>query len=365
MISLRSIPNTLFAINIMKSSYFLGIAIAFVCCLQASDALSSDQDKEVVCFVYHRFGDARYPSTNISKADFEAHLGFLVKNGFQVLSLSDAIAYLNSDRPPQKTVVITIDDGYKSFFTNGLPLLKKYGLPATLFINTETVGGNDYMSWSDLQDANGKNIEIGNHTHSHASFLSLPATDRYEIFGEELTLSQQLIEKQLHLRPRVFSYPYGEFDVKMENIVRQAGFNVAVAQNSGVIYSGTNLFACPRFPMSQSYASLDKFIEKTSMHALKVMRSSPENFSVPVDSRPLLSVVLRRDNLRLDAIQCFVHGDKCDVKIKDKSEETVTIVLQAVRSITGRRRTLYTLTVPDSKGEWHWYSHLWINPHVK
>src|SRR5690606_10790893 len=106
---------------------------------------SMDPNKEVVCFVYHRFGDDRFPSTNISLQDFEAHLAYLKENEYQVLSFSDAIAYLHSDAPVKKTAVITIDDGYKSFYNHALPLLTRFNIPATLFINTETVGGNDYM----------------------------------------------------------------------------------------------------------------------------------------------------------------------------------------------------------------------------
>jgi peptidoglycan/xylan/chitin deacetylase (PgdA/CDA1 family) len=107
--------------------------------------------KEVVCFIYHRFGDSRYPTTNVSVADFETHLEQLLENDFQLLTFSEAVSYLNSSGPPRKTAVITIDDGYKSFYRNALRLLKKFKVPATLFINTETVGG-DYMTWDELRE---------------------------------------------------------------------------------------------------------------------------------------------------------------------------------------------------------------------
>src|SRR6218665_3190947 len=106
--------------------------------------------KEVICFVYHRFDDSRYPTTNVSTRDFEAHLAYLVNNNFRLVTFSQAIAYLTSDEPEQKMAVITIDDAYKSFYKNGLPLLKKYNVPATLFINTKTVGAGDYMDWASL-----------------------------------------------------------------------------------------------------------------------------------------------------------------------------------------------------------------------
>jgi peptidoglycan/xylan/chitin deacetylase (PgdA/CDA1 family) len=170
---------------------------------------------------------------------------------------------LQSSEPSKKTAVITIDDGYKSFYHNALPVLKKFNVLATLFINTETIGG-DYMTWDELRDVVNSNFEIGNHTHSHKYFLDLPESSRYRIFKDEIELSQSIIKKKLNIEPKVFSFPFGELDFKMKNIVMQAGFVVAAAQNSGVLSEGTDLFQCPRFPMSESYSSKEQFIEKVN-----------------------------------------------------------------------------------------------------
>jgi peptidoglycan/xylan/chitin deacetylase (PgdA/CDA1 family) len=326
---------------------------------------ASDDDKEVVCFVYHRFADARFPSTNISLKDFEAHLKYLVLNNFQVLSLSDAIDYLDSREVAKPTVVITIDDGYESFYQNGLPLLKKYGLPATLFINTSTVGGGDYMNWEELAEVVEQGVEIGNHTHTHSYFLNEPEATRYQLFHDEISLSQSLFKEHLSLTPGAFSYPYGEFDEKMEDVVRNAGFKGAVAQNSGVLHSGMNYFRCPRFPMSEAYAPIDKFKEKSLMKALRIIRSVPEGFTLPEGMRPALALTFNGAGLRLQELQCFVQGGKCTYNLHDNNDGTFALTLQAEQPLQGRRRTLYTVTVPDGDKNWHWYSHLWINAAVK
>jgi peptidoglycan/xylan/chitin deacetylase (PgdA/CDA1 family) len=324
----------------------------------------SNEEKEFVCFIYHRVGDSRYPSTNTSPKDFEQHLEYFSTNHFQVLTFSEAVDYLKSDKPLRKTAVITIDDGYKSFFKNGFPLLKKYGFPATLFINTKTVGGGDYMNWAELKEVNKSNIEIGNHTHSHDFFLNQPSTTRYKTFKQEIELSQSLISKHMDITPKVFSYPYGEFDLEMKKIVKEAGFIAAAAQNSGVIYSGADLFECPRFPMSEAYSSLEKFSEKASMHALKIINRSPDDYILPENKRPLLTLTIDPTDLQVKQLQCFVQGGEFELQIVERSDKKITVTLQAVRPISGRRRTLYTVTVPDNKGKWHWYSHLWINSKV-
>lgn len=321
-----------------------------------------ESDKEVVCFVYHRVGDSRYPTTNVSIKDFAAHLAWLSEHKFEMLTFSDALAYLRSDGPVRKVAVITIDDAYKSFFKNGLPLLKKYDMPATLFMNTKTVDGGDYMSWSELAAAIKSNVEIGNHTHSHDYFLNESAATRYKTFRDEIELSQSLIAKNLGITPVVFTYPYGEFDEQMKRIAKEAGFRAAAAQNSGVIYGGTDMFMCPRFPMSESYSAIGEFAMKATTKALRIEKRSPENFQMPAGKRPLLTLTFDPTGLRLDQLQCFVQGSECDLRIVEKTDRRVTVTLQSSKALSGRRRTLYTLTVPDKEGVWHWYSHLWIDP---
>ncbi|WP_258102785.1 polysaccharide deacetylase family protein [Marinoscillum sp. MHG1-6] len=324
----------------------------------ASDQ-SAENGKSIVCFVYHRFGDDQYPSTNVSLKDFKAHLSYLKDNGFQVLSFADAIDYLQSDGPKKKTAVITIDDGYKSFYDNALPLLSKFGFPATVYINTETVGGDDYMTWEELRSATAQKIEIGNHTHSHKYFLDESEFSRYNTFQSEIEKSQQLIKNNLGITPVTFAYPFGEFDPKMKDIVRRAGFKAAVAQNSGVISTQTDLFRCPRFPMSENYAAPDKFAAKADMLPLFIDFENPTSFMLPPNqTTPTLTLTLDPENLRLDELQCFIQGSDCEFL----RLETNQISIRAKSDISSRRRTLYTITVPDKDGNWHWLSHLWINP---
>lgn len=329
-------------------------------------ALNIDEGKTVVCFVYHRFGDKRYPTTNVPVSDFESHLKYLKENQFQVLTFSDAMKYMESDSPSKKTAVITIDDGYKSFFNNGLPLLKKYQMPATLFINTKSIGGADLMTWEQLKEVKAAGVEIGNHTHSHKFFLDESKDTRYDSFEKEIKQSQALIKENLGITPDLFTYPYGEFDNQMKEIVKSYGFKFAAAQNSGVLFKGTDKFQSPRFPMSENYSSLKQFAEKVKMKPFEIVSESPSNTLFDKkDSQPVLNLKLKMNDLQSKTLKCFVQGSNCDWKIIAQTENEVTIEMQASSSILKRRRTLYTITAMDKNGSWHWYSHLWINPLVK
>ena len=341
------------------------VSLLFLCSCQSRSQdyqkAGLSDEKEVVCFVYHRFNDSRYPSTNTSTWDFEAHLKYLLHEKFQVLTFSDAIDYLKSERKSVKTAVITIDDAYESFFEYGLPLLRKYQMPATLFVNTKTVGGGDYMSWEELQKALENQIEIGNHTHSHQYFLNDRSPGRYDVFRKEIAFSQAVFKEQLHVTPVVFSYPYGEFDSAMKKVVQNFGFKAAAAQNSGVVHAGGDLFTCPRFPMSEAYAAIGKFKEKALTRALRVVNSIPNDFLLAEDKRPQLTLMFDKGDLQLKRLQCFVQGGSCKFQLKEGDSARVTLYLQAEKNLS-RRRTLYTITIPDKTGTWHWYSHLWIDP---
>ena len=327
--------------------------------------LKSKNEKTVVCFVYHRFGDKRYPTTNVPLSDFENHLRYLKENNFQVLTLSQAMDYLKSDEPVVKTAVLTIDDGYKTFFTNGLPFLVKYKMPATLFINTKTVGASDFMDWTQLKKIKESGVEIGNHTHSHNFFLNESTSTRYDSFEDEIAQSQAIIRDNLHITPQVFTYPYGEFDEQMKKIVKDAGFTCAAAQNSGVLYEGTNKFQIPRFPMSESYSSLKQFIEKSKMLPLQIIDESPDNTIISkTESRPVLTLKLNAEDLQVSNLKCFIQGSESEWKINTQNEKEITIQIQSKSSILKRRRTLYTITAPGKKG-WYWYSRLWVNTEVK
>lgn len=318
-------------------------------------------NREAVCFVYHRVGDARYPSTNISTDDFEAHLRFLKDNEYKVLSLSEAVEYLRLPGEYEKVAVLTIDDGYESFFKNGVPLLKKYGFPATLAINTETVGGRSYMSWEQLKACQEAGIEIANHSHSHPYFLNLDKEERYVQLRSEIEQSQQIIQNKLGIKPDLFIYPYGEFDLDMKRVVKELGFKAAAAQNSGVMHTGSDFYALCRFPMASVYAAPDKFIAKAKMKALKVDKVVPESFLVPAGSnRPALEVVFQENDLLLSSIQCFIQGAECKMETEEKDGKVSVTVLPS--SALKARRTLYTITIRDEDGVWHWFSHLWIDP---
>ena len=94
--------------------------------------------------MYHRFDENKYEDTSISSELFRSHLEFLKNEEYNVLPISKLVNFFTNDIAlPKKSVFITIDDGFKSFYDKAFPLLKKYQFPFTVFVSTDHVGKND------------------------------------------------------------------------------------------------------------------------------------------------------------------------------------------------------------------------------
>ncbi len=320
--------------------------------------------KEVVCFAYHRFGDSRYPSTNIEIKLFRQHLQYLKDSSFIVMTMGEALTYLRTPEQSyhSKVIVLSVDDGYKSFLTGAMPLLREYGYKATLFINTESVGGGSYLNWQELKQLMNEGIEIGNHSHAHPYFLDIPEVERKKRFEEDLNMSRKLFMENLNIDPDLYVYPYGEYDRRMQEVLRSEGFRCALAQNSGVVYGGCDQYAMPRFPVAGVFGSYNRFVEKAHMMALRIEGTDPSTHILVASGRPDLKLTIN-DSLpvSLHEIQCFIGGSKVGVEIEENKLGR-SIHVRADKPVKSRR-SLYTITAPsiDHKS-WYWYSYPWFCP---
>ncbi|WP_420386409.1 polysaccharide deacetylase family protein [Roseivirga sp.] len=319
------------------------------------------QESSISTFVYHRFGDDRFPSTNIKLEQFEAHLKYLKENDYQVVTLSEALKRLQKRKRFPKTAVLTVDDGYLTFYQNAIPLLQQYGFTATVFVNTETVGGSDFMDWKQLQEVQELGIEIGNHSHSHAYFLNTSQ----EEFESDLELSETEFSTHLGRVPVVYAYPYGEWNPEMAAHLEAKGYLGAVAQNSGILYKEAPQFHLPRFPMSETYARLEDFVSKLKTLPLRVEKYEPVSSGyMGSTEKPRVNLEFKESNLKLEQLQCFIQGADCQKSIQIVKDGQVKLNVRPDRDLK-RRRTLFTITVPDADGHWHWFSYLWVIPSIE
>lgn len=337
------------------------LLLALLLSLQLA-AQKPQQGFDIPIFAYHRFGDNRYPSTNISDKVFEDQLKYLKNNNYKVLTLGEAINLWQSGKAmPEKSIILTIDDGYLSFYTHGWPLLKKYGFRATNFIQTETVGGGDFMSWEQISELQKAGIEIGNHSASHAYFLNFPENEREAAFRDDLLKSVNDFKTHLKFVPEFYAYPYGEYSKGMEMILKEQGITAAVVQQSGVFCELSDPYAIPRFPMGGAYGAVQGFMDKSMMKALRVVATHPDS-PFYTENPPQIKIEIVPGKIDIEKANFFVAGKKTEISEISTQGQLPFVILES-DEILRHRRSLYTLTAPSTDGKsWHWFSYLWINP---
>lgn len=313
---------------------------------------------DVSAFIYHRFGESRYAATNIDTDVFEKQLIWLKEQRLSTISVSELEKALATGNKLEG-VMITIDDAYSSFYQNAFPLIKKYQIKASLFVNTEQVGQKGYMSWSQIKEVMEAGIEIGNHTHTHLQLLSLPKSERQKKWKEELQTSQTAFQQHVGFVPKYFAYPYGEYDDQYITYLKEAGFSLAFAQHSGGISLATNIFALPRFPMGAGFATLQGFQGKARMKGFDLHEVSQVVYSYDHGAKPVLQWIIREKGIRTNELQVFVDGQKVEYSLE---HDKITVNLK--NRPLSKRRTILTITAPNKNGKWHWYSKLLLVPEI-
>jgi len=328
----------------------------------------SGESAQIRVFMYHHIGmEEKYPSTSVSTEQFEKHLAYLQEHEYTVLTLGEALDSLYSGKNvPEKSAVVTMDDGYRSIWDNALPLLEEYDFPATIFVATGYVGGENFLTWDQISKLEAKGFEIGNHSHAHSYFVNKPAGKIGDVFAADLKQSHELFRRHLGRVPGLYAYPFGEYSPEMISILKEHGYVAATAQRSGVIFPQSNPYALPRFPMNLHYADIKGFKEKIGMHALQVVEAEPKNPVITENNPPRLSLHINNSQLNPGGLQCFVNGKRNCRLTKEQEKNGVLKVTMRSSNQLSSRRTLYTLTGPSYDGStWFWYSYPWVRPEEK
>lgn len=348
----------------LKSRLNISLLLCLLVLLGVPIASADEGSGQVNIFIYHRFGEARYPSTNISVEVFESHLQYLQQKQIEIRSLPEIVNLLKGGQAlPRKAAVLTVDDAFTSFLQEGMPLIRRYKAPVTLFVNTDSVGTRGYLSWDDLRSLVKEGVVIGNHSATHDYLIEKTAgesaSDWRERVRSDILRAQAAFKAELGIVPTLFAYPYGEFSPELTALVKELGFAAAIAQQSGVVDASTDLFTVPRFPMGGGYATLEQFRSKLAMSRLDIELLAPVN-PLPDVNPPVIKVRLDAGRFDLRRLQGFVQGDNAlviEAIAGTESDYTVT----AAKPLTGRRNK-YTLTAPLRGGGWGWFSQPWFMP---
>lgn len=327
----------------------------------------ADDAWQAVVFMYHRFGEDRYPSTSVTLDQFDAHLDYLTSADYEVWPLERIVEHLQSGHAiPDRTVAITIDDAYRSVYEEAYPRLRERGLPYTVFVATDAVDDEQaaIMTWDQMREMQDDGATFANHSATHG-YLARPqegeTEERYRArLQEDIQRGRQRLEEELGSGgiPDIFAYPYGEYNRVVADIVRTQGY-VAFGQHSGAIGPLSDTHALPRFAMAEAYADPDEFRMKASTMALPVEELSPWDPLIDRENPPVMRVRLQETSASLDRLTCFVSQQgSVKPEWEDKAAGVFTVVPPNPLP-TGRSR--YNCTAPSNEpGRYFWFSQQWI-----
>jgi len=218
-------------------------------------ALFAEGQINIPILCYHNFNPTVPGSMSLKPSKFEAQIKWIQDNGFTVIPLKEAVAYLAGERAslPPKAVVITVDDGWQSVYTYMLPLVKKYHIPVTLFIYPETISkGAHALTWNELEELQKiPFFDIQSHTYSHPNFKQEKrhrSFASYEKFvTAELVNSKKILEEKLGKKITLLAWPFGIYDKYLEQKAAEAGYTMAFSIDARTANKSYRSMAQPRF----------------------------------------------------------------------------------------------------------------------
>ena len=306
------------------------------------------EDEGILSIMYHRFNEFKYPSTNISMEIFEKHIKLIQESNYSFYHPKNLEREFNLSKK-EKKVLLTVDDGFQSFYETAWPFLKENKIPFILFISTGPVGNKGYMTWEQIKEIEKSEFAvIGHHSHSHEYLI-----DKTEIeFLEDMQTSNLIFKKKLGYVPTLFSYPFGEYSKFMKDYVSQ-NFKIAFGQHSGIIDINKDKFELPRFPINEKYGELNRFKSIIGYYPLEYKVLEPEEKKLSKENNPPeFKVVFFKNQKNIKNINCYSNeGDKWD-----KSD--ISIVNNEL-SIKFRepfvpRRGRINCSLNDD-GQWRWF----------
>ena len=306
--------------------------------------------------MYHRFNESNYPSTNIQMNIFEKQINIIKKSGYKFLNPNNFHKIFDKEKL-EKTILLSIDDGYDSFYRYAWPYLKNNQIPFLIFISTEAVGKKGYMGWKEIKEIEKYDyVTIGNHSHSHDYLVNF----RYDEFKKDIEKSIKIFEDNLGYNPKFFSYPFGEWDLEQKKFISK-NFDFAFGQHSGVIDLNKDRYELPRFPINEKYGDLERFKFIVKLFPLQYKKVYPQEKIIDNNNPPDMKVEFFKDQ-KINNVNCYSNEGNGWDSSKLKLENNILKI--NFRDKFNTRRGRINCSLKDEMG-WRWFGIQFIVKNIK
>jgi len=205
------------------------------------------KETRVPVLMYHEVGIGPN-NLYVAQQELANHLDWLKRQGYTTITLAQLYQGLIKGEPiPEKSVVLTFDDGYSSFYATAAPMLKERGFTATLFVITDFVGMPGFITWDQARELVRDGFEMGAHTLSHPDLTVVGA----ERLKREVGQSKKVLEEELGIMVQFFCYPAGRHNDAVVTATSQAGYVGAVTTVYGAATPAQNPLVWQRVRISK------------------------------------------------------------------------------------------------------------------
>ena len=259
--------------------------------------------------MYHRFNEDKYPSTNIDMEIFKKQIDLIKEEKISFISPDEFRLNFNLPKD-QKKVLLTIDDGFTSFYEYAWPYLKEMKIPFILFISTEAIGKSGYMDWNQIKEIEKEEFAfIGNHSHSHEYLIEY----NFNMFKTDIDKSIKIFIENIGYNPVFFSYPFGEYSLEQKEYIASK-FEFGFGQHSGLIDVNKDKYELARFPINEKYGDLERFSFLINLFPFEYKNILPKDKYILKNQNPPETIIeFFKEQKNLEKINCFSdEGSKWD-----------------------------------------------------
>ena len=193
---------------------------------------------------------------NVAPVTLALQLAYLQANGYTAITTADLAWRFKNNLPlPEKPVLLTFDDGWRSQFVEAFPILKQFKMPATFYIFTNPIDKSKrFMTWENIKELDAAGMEIGSHSVTHP-FLTRVSE---KAARWELEISKKAIEEHLGKTTESFAYPFGDLNNSVVSIVKESEYTSARTSYKNKWNGPDTIYLLRSFDAPDS---LDKFIK--------------------------------------------------------------------------------------------------------
>ncbi|AOP36425.1 polysaccharide deacetylase [Leptospira tipperaryensis] len=286
--------------------------------------LASGGGVPVLC--YHHLAPEGGPmgGYNLHPNLLEEQFKFLKAAGYKPIRLDQFYAYLSGKKPadfPEKPILLTFDDGSKTHLEQLVPLLKKYGFVASIFIYPTIIssGKKYYMTWDQLKTALDSGVlDLGSHTLYHPKLPTMSRT----LIRKQLLESKQILEAKTGRKVVDLAYPFGLFDPRVIEEAKAIGYRMAFTVNPGKNVPGT--------PVYNVHRSLVPWGQSQSAFSAILTMAPPPKISISIEDGAWVKT-----------------GQEFKIHLEGVQPESVSIKIKSKDVIAENKSPDYTVRIPD------------------